>query len=167
MKKEQRALTEEEILSVIGDCSDLSDTHFIDLIIESRNARTYLDALKDHRVLEIGPGIKPINSIFPCREYISATRKKGEDGLSLLKRMEDRSAVVVSFGVIDDTILKRKMYKHSHLKERYLEELIVQIKRVGFPFSIHIGLKVREYLGEPSIPAYNSPGNLGGIYLGN
>ncbi|MBI2137678.1 hypothetical protein HYU12_04120 [Candidatus Woesearchaeota archaeon] len=72
--------------------------------------------LQHHPVVEIGPGEHPITEFFPCKEYTSAENYYPGDGLSVLRKMPDKSAVVFSFGVIDDGVLGvRGNYPHRKL----------------------------------------------------
>lgn len=134
----------------------------------------YLKKLPDYKVIEIGPGKKPVIKDWPCKEYIgvqpfpfeidtgidNATFVQ-EDGLTFLRKQEDSSAVVISFGVLDDAVLG---FFRLPLQEQYKQELAGEIRRVSYPFAIVIGAFVDIYLGKANIP---SAPYFGGIYSFN
>ncbi|MBS3103172.1 hypothetical protein J4458_07050 [Candidatus Woesearchaeota archaeon] len=109
-------LTEEE-LKAVQDCwINKDEVSFLEVALQSPNLRPHFLALNSHRVIEIGPGKNPVTDHYSCREYFAANDRYPSDGLTVLKKENDASAVVVSFGVIDDDILKddrrrvRKIY---------------------------------------------------------
>ncbi len=129
-----------------------------------RRVAPYFAQLRDHFVVEIGPGTNPITNHFQCKDYISAEASYPEDGLSVLRKMSDKSAIVVSFGVIDDTILlSERNAITSQLTRRYIDELVREIRRVMNPFAIIFGANAQKYMGEPDLDII-SPSS-GGVYL--
>jgi len=132
----------------------------------------YWEQLCNHRVIEIGPGASPINRDWKCKEYIGVQpfpcNVKGigddyvlKDGLSFLREQEDSSAIIVSFGVLDESVLN-PLSIGGELGERYINEFAGEIKRVSHPFAIVIGFDASKYLGIPNI--FEVPARMGGIY---
>ncbi|MBI2145297.1 hypothetical protein HYU18_03150 [Candidatus Woesearchaeota archaeon] len=155
-------LTDAEIGSVLSLIFPMSEASCLGLFLEERALQPWFKLLKSSRVIEIGPGLNPIASYFPCGEYVAAEAHTGIDGLTVLRRQPERSAVVVSFNVIDDFVLGAgyELYGEA-LNSRYACELAEEIKRVMNPFAIILGADATKYLGRPDIPALN----FGGVYL--
>lgn len=142
-------------------------------------AEDYFNKLRNHRVIEIGPGGHPINLDWPCKEYIGVQPHKCyvpeiggenyilEDGLSFLRKQPDSSAIVVSFGVLDEDVLRYCSLFNSQatmLSEKYIKEIASEIKRVSSPYAIIVANAARDYLGEPNLiknPSFIIPG---GVY---
>lgn len=162
-----RNLTNEEIFEVQFCWKHMEDTSYLETALESSNLEPYLSALKDHPIIEIGPGNNPVNEHYPCKEYAAAYGRYPNDGLSILRKEEDSSAIVVSFGVMDYCVLKGKGFglKNSDLSSRYIEELVGEIKRVINPFGIIIGLNAKEYMGVPDVLAFTHWDKVGGVYF--
>ena len=156
-------LMDEEIQAV-QYCWLQIDVPYLDVVLEDDNLQPYFSFLKDHRVVEIGPGKNPIIKHYDCKEYIAALGYYPHDGLSVLKKEDDASAVVVSFGVIDDSVLKNLPSQKS-LSSKYIEELVEEIWRVMNPFGIIFGRDAQKYMGEPNIPVIDYYPIAGGIYF--
>ncbi len=166
---EKTPLSDEEIRQVSRYWND-NPLSYLRGALTSRKFLPTFSLLKDHRVLEIGPGANPVNTYFPCGDYESASGIYPDDGLSLLRKQADASAVVVSFGVIDDTILKFRQYlaPRPELLDQYVEEVVTQIRRVMNPFSIIYSLDARHYMGDPDTPTIGEGEawiKYGGLYL--
>jgi len=157
-------LTKNEISEVSLEWMHMSDTSYLESFFNSRYLIPYFEELKNHEVIEIGPGDNPINKHFPCKEYSEAHGYPPHDGLSVLREKKDASVVVVSFGVIDDCILMPK-HRNSELLLKYVEELVNEIKRVTNPFSIIVGNSAQKYMGNPDIPTSSDWLKSGGVYL--
>ena len=123
----------------------------------------FFNELRNHNVIEIGPGKNPVNSHFQCGSYCAADGEYPNDGLSFLRRKKSESAVVVSFGVIDDVILMLD-HKDETIGLRYVNDLITEIKRVSKPFSLIAGADVQKYMGMPDVPILDNCTEYGGIY---
>lgn len=92
--------------------------------------------------------------------------------MSVLKQQQDASAVIVSFGVLDDEILgiitegvMRLFGRGSDVCSRYAKELAHEIKRVMNPFGLIVGTSAAKYMGEPDVPAIRSDPRYGGVYF--
>ncbi len=157
-------LTEDEIFNVQFLWRQMSHVSYFETIRSMRRLVPYFDQLQNHDVVEIGPGLNPVTNYFQCKDYRSAEAHYPDDGLSVLKKMGDKSAIVVSFGVIDDAVLVSTSTSfRKQLCARYIDELVQEIKRVMNPFSIVLGRHATKYMGEPhmdiTIPSF------GGVYL--
>ena len=163
-------LVDDEICGIQPLWKDMSGISYFESYRGRKRFLPYFDLLSSHRVIEIGPGVHPVNEYYLCGEYIDAAPPYPNDGLSVLRRQPDASAVVVSFGVIDGTILAASFETMSpektRLLERYITELAEEIKRVMNPFAIVVGLDAERYLGKPHV--YCSDGSPhGGVYIPN
>lgn len=159
-------LTEEELFEVQFLWKRMSSVSYLEIVLEDNKLSHYFSDLKNHRVVEIGPGNNSITKHYKCKEYIVADGHYPNDGLSILKKEKDNSAVVISFGVIDDDILKDKLTRaREGLSTRYINELVKEIRRVMNPFGIIIGNNAEKYLGEPDVSAILSCSKIGGVYL--
>ena len=139
--------------------------------------REHTQKLRDYRVIEIGPGRVPITDYWACKEYIGVEPNiplaemdnyVEEDGLTFLKKQKDSSAVIVSIGVLDEDVLCPFFSIRggdTSLHQKYIGELIEEIKRVSYPFSILIGSDVVKYFGDPEI--FGGDFHDGGIYSFN
>jgi hypothetical protein len=157
-------LTDEEIRNISYLWRSMSNVSYFETIHKSRRLAPYFAQLQHHPVLDIGPGENPVTNHFPCKEYRSAENYFPQDGLSVLKKMGDKSAIVVSFGVIDDSILlTTRNATLEQLTTRYIDELVQQIRRVMNPFAIIFGQKAQKYMGEPDMDI-TSPSS-GGVYF--
>src|SRR3989338_2939441 len=104
-------LTEEE-LKAVQDCwINKDEVSFLEVALQSPNLRPHFLALNSHRVIEIGPGKNPVTDHYSCREYFAANDRYPSDGLTVLKKENDASAVVVSFGIIVGTEAQKYMGK--------------------------------------------------------
>ncbi len=140
----------------------MPETSYLELVHDSKELAPYFAELNKHRVIEIGPGRNPITNHFRCGDYSYAESDWPRDGLSVLRKRGDRSAIVVSFGVIDDCVLLDTLTPaREQLTSRYIHELVQEITRVTNPFAIIFGLDAQKYMGEPDL---NLVGR-GGVYL--
>ena len=157
-------LTQKQIFAVQFLWHQMSDTSYFETVVRMTRLVPYFAQLKHHPVVEIGPGKNPVTNHFPCKEYRSAEARYREDGLSVLKTMDDRSAIVVSFGVIDDDVLlsTRNAITES-LTTRYIDELVQEIQRVMNPFAIIFGQDAGKYMGTPAMPIISDES--GGLYF--
>ncbi|MEK6886366.1 MAG: hypothetical protein AABW88_00890 [Nanoarchaeota archaeon] len=159
-------LTENEILTAKRNWNHFSDVSYLSTAMECRELLPFFNDLRNHKVIEIGPGNNPVNKHFPCGEYSAAHGHHPQDELSVLRKEKDSSAVVVSFGVMDDNILSGE----REVNKNYIEELVGEIRRVMNPFSIIFGSEAEKYLGKANVPAMpdcleSSPWpKYGGIY---
>lgn len=155
-------ITQLELIALAsGIWADMSNVSYLETIKNSSRLRPYFLRLQDHKVIEIGPGNKPVNTLYSCKDYIGAPGYPN-DGLSVLRKVPTGSAVVVSFGVIDDSILGGNLPRQKgELAKRYIEELVQEINRVANPFSIVVGLDAEKYMGAPDI----SVAGRGGVYF--
>ncbi len=157
-----KKLTNQEIFELQFCWGYIEDASYLNMALKIETLYPFFLDLKNYKVLEIGPGCNPINKYYSCKEYITAYGNYPNDGLSILKKQDDKSLVIVSFGVIDDCILSSHKNK---LTKQYIEELVIEIKRVMNPFSIIIGLDSEKYIGNADINLSNELNNLGGVYL--
>ncbi len=140
----------------------MSDVSYLGIVHDYKKLAPYFAKLRNHPVVEIGPGDNPITNYFPCKDYIYAEGHYPRDGLSVLRKRSDKSAIVVSFGVIDDTVLLDTLTQaREQLTARYINELVQEIKRVMSPFSIIFGRSATKYMGEPDLDLIGK----GGVYL--
>lgn len=98
-------------------------------------------------------------------KYEAAEGVYPKDGLSVLRKHADASAVVVSFGVLDGSILK-SLWRNPRLAsvaDRYVAELIEEIHRGMSPFAIIVGNHAEKYLGMADVP--HESVDLGGVYF--
>jgi len=159
-------LTEEELFGVQFLWRHMSNISYLEDAMDFTMLQPYFSALKDYRVVEIGPGDNPVTKHYNCKEYVAAEGYYPNDGLSVLKKEGDASGVVVSFGVIDnDVLIDKSNGVRENLTVRYINELVGEIRRVINPFGIIIGGNVSKYMGEPDIPAIDSDTELGGVYF--
>jgi len=149
-------------------------TNYVEGIRRKEKLKPFLDLLADHAVVEIGPGGHPLNNFYQCGSYtgvqphpcfvpnIGGEKYVLSDGLSYLRALSDNSAVVVSFGVLDEDVLNYG-FSNSHLSERYMQELAREIRRVAYPFAIVVGNNANKYMGVPDeVPAEITQG---GVYV--
>ncbi len=142
----------------------MSHVSYLEPIHGMRRLAPYFAQLQNHAVVEIGPGLNPVTNYFQCKDYRSAEASYPDDGLSVLKKMGDKSAIVVSFGVIDDKILRREQNSITkQLTSRYIEELVQEIQRVMHPFAVIFGADARKYMGEPYMDIITP--SSGGVYF--
>jgi len=153
-------LSEEQIAEAAKNWLHSPHIRFLDNFLIRRGMAKYFDELKSHAVVEIGPGNNQVTEYVACKEYTAAKGSFPNDGLSVLRKMPDNSAVVVSFGVFDDSTLN-PFEKGINL--RYAEELAEEVKRVMMPFSIIIGSEAKKYLGKPDI--FYEWDRFGGVYF--
>jgi len=125
-----------------------------------KELRHWFNELKNHKVIEIGPGYHPVNELYKCKEYCGVgwgdVSYIKNDGLSFLRIQPDSSAVIVSFGVLEDAVLR---------SEGYANQLSEEIERVSSPFSIICAFDAMKYMGIPNIKAHSCASSWGGIYL--
>lgn len=158
-------LTEDELFNVQFLWNRMPDVGYLEIVRDSEKLAPYFAKLKNHSVVEIGPGSNPITNYFPCKDYTFAEGHYPRDGLSVLRRMGDKSAIVVSFGVIDDYVLLDSLTSfRKQLCARYIDELVQEIKRVMNPFAIIFGRHATKYMGEIGEPSLGLVG-YGGVYL--
>ena len=141
-------------------------THFVQRMERLDPFTPFFSQLKNHPVVEIGPGEHPITEFFQCKEYTAAEGYYPNDGLSVLRKMPDKSAVVFSFGVIDDDVLGASSSytppKQKQICTRYINELVDEIRRVAYPFAFIHGADTQKYMGQPDVTHYPKDG---GVYL--
>ncbi|MEK6886264.1 MAG: hypothetical protein AABW88_00345 [Nanoarchaeota archaeon] len=154
-----KPLTREEIQTAEREWYHFDYVPYSSVAMERKELLPFFNELKEHEVLEIGPGNNPINKHFPCKKYSAALGYYPHDGLSLLRKKPSASAVVVSFGVIDDSILGKK-----EINKRYIDELVKEIRRVMNPFSIIFGTDAEKYLGKPDVLAIELRPDVGEVY---
>ena len=140
------------------------EASYLKSALDCNNLHHYFDALKEHDVIELGPGNNPVKKHFACKSYATSHGYYPRDGLSILRKVENSSVVVVSFGVMDDTILL-PFQGNKQLRLNYIHELVEEIIRVTNPFSIIFGLDAEKYMGAPKIPAIDCEARYGGVYL--
>ena len=160
---QDRKITQRDLIALSsGIWRNMTDVSYFDVVKDMRRLRPFFLSLQDKRVVEIGPGNRPVNAHYRCNGYISAPGYPN-DGLTVLSREPARSAVVVSFGVLDDSILGGNASRQGprDLAKQYIEELVLEIRRVANPFSIIIGLDAEKYVGAPDIEAAGA----GGVYF--
>jgi len=155
-------LTNEDIFESQFYWMHIEDTSYLNTALTIERLHPFFSDLINYKVLEIGPGDNAINKYYNCKEYITAVANYPNDGLSILRKQDDKSLVVVSFGVIDDCILCSNKNK---LMKQYLEEMVIEIKRVMNPFSIIIGLDAEKYMSVADIKAMDRWTKMGGIYF--
>jgi len=166
-------LTDEQIAGLKSEFLN-NISSFITGCIESPNLMPYFEKLVEYRVIDIGPGEEPINDYFKCKEFAGVQPFESfseeysgkyiiDDGLSHLRKQDDNSAVVVSFGVIDDCILN--LGWGNKLSDQYALELSENIARVSSPFAILIGSSVNKFFGKPDVEPRRGLGErYGGLY---
>jgi hypothetical protein len=102
------------------------------------------EILKWRKILEIWAWTFPYNSVFECWEYIWIDpftwwwgwKILEIDWLNFLRWCESNFATIVSFWVIDNTII---------VSERYLEEMCEEIRRVSDGYALLIWKDVLKY----------------------
>jgi len=162
---ERDRLTKGEILAASEHWLE-DDESYLDQMPLSDEIQAYFERLREHDVLEIGPGQNPVNERYACGSYESASGSYPDDGLSVLKEKADDSRVVVSFGVFcDDVLISDFRSESKDLAQRYAEELGEEVERVASPFAIIYGTDVAKYLGEPDIPVLPSSPEAGGVFV--
>lgn len=77
------------------------------LFRETHREKDLLNTLSDKKVIELGPGLNPFNTFFPCGTYTGVQPHTSypetqeeyilNDGLSYLRELPDKSAVIISF----------------------------------------------------------------------
>lgn len=139
--------TSEEMIELRHGWNSFDNARIFFAIKDSPRLVPFFKKLSEHKVVEIGCGKDPVKETYPCGEYVEAERFR-LDGLTVLENEDPKSAVVVSFGVIDKSILR--MGDHE-LFDCYAERLFFEIKRVSYPFSILYGKDVERYFGKPDI----------------
>ena len=156
-------VTPKEILYVLSHTNGMSDVSYFATATISEEIQQWMLMLKEHRVIKIGPGHNPVNRHYPCGQYIAAEASGGGDGLTVLRKEGDKSAVVVSFGVFDRAVIGGIVPPRNvaPLIDRYLHQLVEEVRRVSFPFAVLTGHDVPELFGAPTIQL---PGR-GGVYL--
>ena len=139
--------------------------------------KPFVEQLKDHKVIEIGPGGHPINKFYECGDYQGVQPFKCyvpdiggedyviEDGLTFLRKQADSSAIVVSIGAIDDDVLGgNNPFLLPILSQRYAKELTSEVMRVASPFAMLLSNDILRYAGKPDV-SEQLFGNKGGVYL--
>ncbi len=155
-------LTEDELFNVQFLWNCMPGVGYLEIVHDSEKLAPYFAELKNHSVVEIGPGNNPITNYFPCKDYSYAEGHYPGDGLSVLRKMGDKSAIVVSFGMIDDCVLlDTSSPARAQLTTRYINELVQEIRRVMNPFAIIFGLSAKHYMGESDLDLVG----WGGLYL--
>lgn len=137
---------------------------------------SYLNELRNHRVIEIGPGGNPVNLSFNCKEYMGVQPHKCfvpniggenyiiEDGLTFLRKKPSSSAVIVSFAVIDEDVLGYgNAWSLNDNQIQYIKELADEIKRVSSPYAIVLGSDAEKYLGKANLIDIDFT-RMGGVY---
>jgi hypothetical protein len=182
-----KKLTEDEIGELVrnefNNFSHVSGLRiFYDMLPHFRQneIRQYVVMLKDHPVIELGYGKSPLHRLFECGEYIGVdpfsdplVNAKGtkiryvkEDALTFLRKCRPSSAIVVSFGLLDNAVLglPDKLNPRNKKLMQYREELAEMIRGVAHPFALLYGSDAEKIMGKPDIPL--TPGQpIGGIYL--
>lgn len=188
-RKKEEPLTSEEIETLRGEESWMpGNITFLNGYLDSRKdgeLKPFLEYVRDHHVIEIGPGGHPLNKFVKCGSYIGvqpfeyhvpgigAENYVIEDGLTYLRNLPDNSAVVVSFGVMDEDVLNYTPTSEASRKglpSRYMKELAQEIRRVSTPFAIVVGSSVSHYMGEPDYAKSDwagREGGFGGVYMCN
>ena len=161
-------LTENEILGVSHYWRGMSYVSYMELALLCDSLQPFFSAMNNHSVIEIGPGINPITSHYDCMEYVAAEGHYPSDGVSVLRKEDDASVVVVSFGVIDDAVLMGTSNPNNAggvLTARYINELVKEIRRVANPFCMIVGNDALKYMGEPDISTFDFDHGCGGVYI--
>ena len=144
----------------------------------------HLAMLKNHPVIELGYGRSPLYLMIECAAYTGVdpypymnnwtfpkppkAKFVQEDALIFLRTQRPLSAIIVSFGLLDESILGPLNELDSDRKKRalqYQEELAENIRTVAHPFALLYGADTEKIMGKPDIPFIPSHTRLGGIYL--
>ncbi len=165
-----RTLTRNEIRRAHSLWKEDNESSYLKIALKIKSLQPYFKALKNYRVIEIGPGGNPIINHYQCGEYIPANPgdpriEKLSDGLSVLREEHNLGGIVVSFGVLDSSILANVSYEEGkNLALSYTSELVDEIQRVISPFGILVGLGTENLFGKPKISMPNFEG-WGGVYF--
>ena len=117
------------------------------------------------RWLQPGGHIEKLET--PVEAAIREIKEETGIDVSFLRKQETNSAVIVSFGVMDELVLATGIH-HNKIPQgiKYMQELSEEIKRVSSPFAIIVGHRCTTYLGNADIYNIDWHG-FGGVYSFN
>ena len=166
------AVTDKDIKEIEHYWNCFEYCSYLNTALKLKPLVPFLQRLRKHRVLEIGPGRNPITGHYKCREYTEAIARSPLDGLSTLRKMEAKSAVVVSFGVFDAIILEPpgESARIRTTQRAYALELVEEVRRVMYPFGILFGSNAAYYFGDADVRGFEGEEKIlgrpyGGVYF--